>query len=104
MDIYLSFRVPLRWPHGEDKDEGTLIIVLQEITVSKRERDKPSGRCMVSVGALLCCPDELWERRDSRDPYVEESGAKTEQMWVEVTFWSPGTLEKLGKSCFLTVA
>lgn len=87
----------------EDKDEGTLIIVLKEITVSKR-KDKPSGRCKVSVGALLCCPDELWERRDSRDPYVEELGAKTEQMWVEVTFWLPGTLEILGKSCFLTVA
>lgn len=59
---------------------------------------------MVSVGALLRCSDELWERRDSRDPYVEEPGAKTKQMWVEVTFWSPGTLEMLGKSCFFTVA
>lgn len=76
MDIYLSIHVPLRWAHGEDKDEGTLITVLKEITVSRRERDKPSGQCTDSVGALLHCCNELRERRDSRDPYVRRVGSQ----------------------------
>lgn len=72
----MSIHVPLRWAHGEDKDEGTLIIVLKEITVSRRVRDKPSGQCMVSVDALLHCSNELRERRDSRDPYVGRVGSQ----------------------------